>query len=562
MADAEAAAASDEQFTCLYWVQADISAEDGRHLNMMMKFGYMYSENMQNADVSHCQVTLSWQSDENSDEETETQSINDTMLLALANSRWCAILRQETEPFFTSLSRVESSFPTDITCTDAMMNALPEVLALFSEQLDGLGLLNRELSLARHARIGIVDEIDERHRRGFLRALQSALSFVEQIEQREQTLSAYNAILQHLSEENDDEDGDDDSAGTLTAYIVPDDDDEDRSMSEEQMRRFFETLSNQVQRQVQQRLLIDQQNNESENAVEAAGVASFDFWSSDEEHSARRSRRLRHRCDHSAVQFEHASEVPIVFCSLCEQFVAPRDATARSASTWHVPMSLRRDERWNKLLSIYHRHARAQRSVHRLLTEHEHLIVSLVNWRDAYGSGAPNDYAGVQSSVYRNIAQGVKRHCNALRGFARTVDCALNDQRAQVLEDFQQLFPVDADQFVQRARSVIVAAQPSPMLFPSSADTTTVCSVCDSSADAVRLHKQRVVQGESRCSCLHFCYCLDCLLRWYWQSTERLHKSFATCPQCRAPFRLEDIVRVQWPATATQDAAAAATVPA
>lgn len=39
--------------------------------------------------------------------------------------------------------------------------------------------------------------------------------------------------------------------------------------------------------------------------------------------------------------------------------------------------------------------------------------------------------------------------------------------------------------------------------------------------------------------------CLDCLLDWYYDSSEKLTKSFAKCPTCKAQFHLEDIVRVR-----------------
>lgn len=81
------------------------------------------------------------------------------------------------------------------------------------------------------------------------------------------------------------------------------------------------------------------------------------------------------------------------------------------------------------------------------------------------------------------------------------------------------------------------------MIFPTE---QAKCSICTENTVDVRLHKQRQCDDEP-CRCIQFLMCLECLLRWYWESSEQLQKSFSTCPTCRATFRLEDIVRVHWP---------------
>jgi hypothetical protein len=233
-----------------------------------------------------------------------------------------------------------------------------------------------------------------------------------------------------------------------------------------------------------------------------------------------------------------------MYCSRCESIVAPADEHSVVARVLRLPLSLRRDERWQRLLEIYNRHMQAVRDIARLQDRHGHLVVRLAHWRDAFGSNRPHDYDGADNWLFGALDHGVKRYLNSISGFRRASQHMLSEHRAALLAGLDRLLPQSVDAFVAKTREAIERAQPHPMIYPTE---QAKCSMCTEATVDVRLHKQHVSADEVPCRCIQFLVCLDCLLRWYWESSEQLHKSFSTCPTCRTLFRLEDIVRVHWP---------------
>lgn len=214
----------------------------------------------------------------------------------------------------------------------------------------------------------------------------------------------------------------------------------------------------------------------------------------------------------------------------------------------------------------------------------------------ASGSASAFDFGGKDNAMYGVLEESMKRVTNATTGFQQTIESMLVDARRKMIKQALRSVPSTAEDFVAVATSQILAVRPTPLYHPNAAKQ---CSVCDKRKCNVILHsarkqdscssfirslggaggrirtraaaraeRQAIVQGdavqsegavqnggrsnavaaargESRsCTCKDLCVCLECLLRWYWQSSESLKKASGQCPSCRAPFVLEDIVPI------------------
>ena len=249
------------------------------------------------------------------------------------------------------------------------------------------------------------------------------------------------------------------------------------------------------------------------------------------------------RCGHANKQYDSPSDVPFYYCERCESIVAPIDRRSVAAQVVPVPFSLRRDERWKRLFDVYVRHEQVLRDVQRLQERYTHLVVRLTHWRDAFGTGRPNDVYGADNMLFDLLDRGVKRYLNSVSGFRRLTQNMLAEHRHALIARLSAVFPQSVGQFVTAMRSEIERMQPNPMLYPTN---NGKCSMCMERDVDVRLHRRKP-STEAPCRCVQLLLCIDCLLRWYWESSEQLKKSFATCPTCRASFQLEDIVRIHWP---------------
>lgn len=299
-------------------------------------------------------------------------------------------------------------------------------------------------------------------------------------------------------------------------------------------------------------------------------------------------------CEHTTRVYERPGAVPIEVCTRCDSIVSP-DATASQSSVVAtavpLPHSMRRDDRWAQLLQMHGEHARSLESIERMLRDQERMLLKLHEWRDLFSAGAV-DYAAQHNPMYVEIERSIKKLVNMTSGFQQTIITMLDEHRTKLIREIRRAVPQTQTQFINSAKRAILRAKPNAMLYPTAG---SVCSVCQEKPVNVRLHQavQRVEQAVSSshsaalswitggrsgsaggsgrnqklvqpCTCHTFSTCVDCLLTWYWEQSEGLQKSFATCPACRAEFVLEDIVPVFSAAgasssTACNPSAAAAT---
>lgn len=311
----------------------------------------------------------------------------------------------------------------------------------------------------------------------------------------------------------------------------------------------------------------------------------FDFLSA--------ATRRQPSCEHESQAFATPADVPIAVCKQCDSVVAPVDAHSTAVRVTPLPLSLNRDDRWSKLLALHADHCqRSLSAVDALLREQQQLLVRLYAWRDAFTNGGPIDYQAQQHPVYQEMERAMKRTLNVTTAFQKTSSAMLAKHRAAVIRAIQRALPQTDDAFVDYAKRQISTALPQALLHPTAG---AMCAVCTENRVFVRLHAARARyeqpsldtlfatahnegandSGANRsdssraarrrrgqrqratlhrqqrriepCRCVSFSVCLDCLLKWYWESSEQLRKSFAECPTCRAEFHLEDIVPVYAP---------------
>lgn len=263
-------------------------------------------------------------------------------------------------------------------------------------------------------------------------------------------------------------------------------------------------------------------------------------------------------CEHGDTVYESPENVPIAFCDRCSSIVIPETVNSVVARAVPLPNSLLRDERWSQLMQIYTEHLRVKRDVARMLREQETLLVRMNRWRDTYAqSGALVDYRAQHNPVYQTLDESIKRVANVLAGLQQTVDGVIAETRRKLLRDVQRTVPRRQEDFVRAAKRLIGSTRKTPLYHPNAGKTCTLCDTakcfvmlhsplhaCARRAEEPKRRRPHAASNERPCSCREFAVCIDCLLRWYWESSQALTKTFAQCPLCRAEFQLEDIVPI------------------
>ena len=297
---------------------------------------------------------------------------------------------------------------------------------------------------------------------------------------------------------------------------------------------------------------------------------------------------LQEACAHVERVYDAPENVPICVCERCMSLVVPETAHSVVARAVPLPHSMLRDERWQQLLQMYNEHWHVKSDVQKMLNKHEALLVRLHRWREAYTrTHALVDYRAQHNPMYRTLEDSIKRVANVVTGFQQTIDAMLVETRRKLLREVHRCVPRRQDDFVRVTKRLIAETRRAPLYHPNAG---TKCTLCDEAHCFVMLHSpsrdlqisesarlraelfgsadipsnansssatQQTSSTERPCSCREFSVCIDCLLKWYWESSQALTKTFAQCPLCRADFQLEDIVPIfDGRQTASQSAAA------
>jgi hypothetical protein len=156
------------------------------------------------------------------------------------------------------------------------------------------------------------------------------------------------------------------------------------------------------------------------------------------------------------------------------------------------------------------------------------------------------------SILYRtNLIFAYKKLAQHQHDYMKKVHTEMEDHYKNYLHLLRQIhaqfYPVCKSEFVENTFSQAIEKrvwnQQTPL--PSK-----ICSICGESTTLSikrRCHqielrdKMNMICSGHECECL-FDFCKDCLANWYWESTNRLQKTFATCHLCRAEFCLLDVV--------------------
>lgn len=266
-------------------------------------------------------------------------------------------------------------------------------------------------------------------------------------------------------------------------------------------------------------------------------------------------------CDHNLREsYDSEFEVPLTVCPVCEDaIIAPSDRNERAAKELRFPLSMQRDNRYQELFDMHAEHLSITEHAEIMLRKQRALYLRLYEWERRYGDHEPINYGAQNNPCYREMSRSLDRYVNALQAFSNMSQELTHAHRRRFVKAVYRTFPRNKLFFKTAMRYEIFKAQPNPMLLPG-LDALPECTVCGNSAN-VRLHahapryEMQSIDpfdgGEPekvevrQCTCKHFLMCVDCLLDWYWESSEHLKKSFAACPTCKAEFRLEDILRVR-----------------
>lgn len=244
--------------------------------------------------------------------------------------------------------------------------------------------------------------------------------------------------------------------------------------------------------------------------------------------------------------------VPLTVCQSCEEVVlVPRNTNEYAVRTLHNPKSLRSDGRFQELFDLHAEHLQLSETVTQLVEQQRSIRLRLFEWQERY-SAEPIDYMAQNSSLYRELQRSVSKTNDLLEATRKMTTKMATLHRRRFVSAVYRTYPHSKSEFISAMRYEILKAHPIPMYMPDVVDTPK-CTACDKVAN-VRLHPQSVryeqVYTRRReiraCQCRHFVMCLDCLLEWYWNSSEQLSKRFAACPTCQAELRLNDIVPVRY----------------
>lgn len=256
------------------------------------------------------------------------------------------------------------------------------------------------------------------------------------------------------------------------------------------------------------------------------------------------------------VTYDDPFDVPLGVCPSCEEVVlVPRTTNPHAVRTLRNPQSLRQDGRFVELFELHAEHLRVAEGMTQLLEQQRDIRLRLFEWQQTY-SAEPIDYAAQNNCMYRELQRSVSQTLNALEAARAITMSNMRKHRRDFVNRVYRTYPHSKTEFIQSMRYEIEQAHPNPLYIPGVADVPR-CTACDKVAD-VRLHHQTKRSSQQTpvraCQCRQFVMCLECLLEWYWNSSEQLTKSFAACPTCQAEMRLGDIVRVHYGAAAADTA--------
>lgn len=246
--------------------------------------------------------------------------------------------------------------------------------------------------------------------------------------------------------------------------------------------------------------------------------------------------------------YDDPFDVPLGVCPSCEEVVlVPRATNPQAVRTLRNPQSMRQDGRFQELFELHAEHLRVAEGMAQLLEQQRDIRLRLFEWQQTY-SAEPIDYAAQNNCMYRELQRSVSQTLNALEAARAITMSNMRKHRRDFVNRVYRTYPHSKTEFIQSMRYEIEQAHPNPLYIPGVADVPR-CTACDKVAD-VRLHHQTKRSSEHApvraCQCRQFVMCLECLLEWYWNSSEQLTKSFAACPTCQAEMRLGDIVRVHY----------------
>lgn len=252
--------------------------------------------------------------------------------------------------------------------------------------------------------------------------------------------------------------------------------------------------------------------------------------------------------------YDDPFSVPLTVCQSCEEVVlVPRNTNEYAVRTLHNPKSLRSDGRFQELFDLHAEHLQLSEMVTQLVEQQRSIRLRLFEWQERY-SAEPIDYMAQNSSLYRELQRSVSKTNDLLEATRKMTTKMATLHRRRFVSAVYRTYPHAKTDFISAMRYEILKAHPIPLYMPDVVDVPK-CTACDKVAN-VRLHPQSVryeqVYTRRReirtCQCRHFVMCLDCLLEWYWNSSEQLSKRFAACPTCQAELRLNDIVPVRYSA--------------
>lgn len=263
-------------------------------------------------------------------------------------------------------------------------------------------------------------------------------------------------------------------------------------------------------------------------------------------------------CLHERTIYKAPEKVPIKVCQDCLSIVVPETAHSVVARAIPLPLSMQRDERWSQLFDIFEDHRALLDDVESLLERQERMLIRLYRWREAYSRDTLVDFDGKDNPMFAVLENSVKRTSNATTGFQQTIESILIDSRRRMLKQVSCCLPRSVDDFVRTTKKRLAEAHPTALYHPNAKQMCTVCDerrcnvllystrprqdrVADLRSFIFSRSRQRPEEVPRACTCKELCVCLDCLLKWYWESSEALQKSFAKCPNCRAEFHIEDI---------------------
>lgn len=270
--------------------------------------------------------------------------------------------------------------------------------------------------------------------------------------------------------------------------------------------------------------------------------------------------RMQEECNHESAVHDSPSSVPFLFCQHCESLVLSKTPHSVVAKTLPLPKSMLRDKRFKDLIEIYNDHVNTLQQINKLVQTQEKLLLRSARWATTYSkTGALVDYSAQNHPLYATLDSSINRVNNLLRAFQQTADQIISDVRKKFWKEANRAVPLTEDSFVQNTKRLICASRKTAMLHPHAGKD---CVLCDSAKCYVAMHasddcrhssianlliEAGIVSADSqtrRCSCHEFSVCIDCLLKWYWENSNQLQKSFAQCPLCRGEFHLEDIVPI------------------